>query len=78
MIVLMVAEAVLAALTTWFMIRAGRAVANDTLLVGDTAGPVTVLVSEDVTAPHASRTRGITVDRRSRIEGDDALRERRT
>jgi len=35
MIVLMVIEAALAALTTWFMIRAGRAVANDALLVSD-------------------------------------------
>src|SRR5262245_17690154 len=35
MITLMVAEALLAALTTWLIIRAGRAVANDALLAGD-------------------------------------------
>lgn len=35
MIVLMVTEAALAAMTTYFMIRAGRAVTNDTLLVRD-------------------------------------------
>ena len=35
MIVLMVTEAVLVALTTWFMIKAGRAITNDTFLVRD-------------------------------------------
>src|SRR5262245_7729414 len=35
MITLMVAEALLAALTTWLIIRAGRAVANDALVAGD-------------------------------------------
>jgi hypothetical protein len=35
MITLMVTEALLAALTTWLMIRAGRAVANDTFMVSD-------------------------------------------
>jgi ABC-type bacteriocin/lantibiotic exporter with double-glycine peptidase domain len=35
MISLMVTEALLAALTTWFMIKAGRAVANDRFLVRD-------------------------------------------
>src|SRR5260370_20312899 len=35
MITLMVPEALLAALTTWLMIRAGRAVTNNTLMVSD-------------------------------------------
>ena len=35
MITLMVTEALLAALTTWLMIRAGRAVTNDTFMVSD-------------------------------------------
>ena len=35
MITLMVTEALLAALTTWLMIRAGRAVTNNTFMVSD-------------------------------------------
>src|SRR5262249_41772108 len=35
MITLMVTEALLAALTTWLMIKAGRAVTNDTFMVSD-------------------------------------------